>query len=181
MICGECFVCVRACRAKVISLEKYVHALGVPEETYFCDSCLCYAFLITMSKNIVYEGWLTKSPPTKRIWRTVSSTFDHTLPCTPIFVDTKLLNLYRVLIVQIFLTNFLFCDLQAKSDLQSVFMLKSRITEMAEKVVRLATVGGAPWSIFSRLLRGPELQAPQGHNQLRFVRTGIYCVNCITL
>ncbi|KAJ0183817.1 hypothetical protein K1T71_000240 [Dendrolimus kikuchii] len=25
-----------------------------------------------MSKNIVFEGWLTKSPPSKRIWRTVS-------------------------------------------------------------------------------------------------------------
>ncbi|XP_063892048.1 uncharacterized protein LOC110373862 isoform X3 [Helicoverpa armigera] len=27
-----------------------------------------------MSKNIVFEGWLTKSPPNRRIWRTVSST-----------------------------------------------------------------------------------------------------------
>ncbi|CAH0703506.1 unnamed protein product [Spodoptera exigua] len=27
-----------------------------------------------MSRNIVFEGWLTKSPPNRRIWRTVSST-----------------------------------------------------------------------------------------------------------
>ncbi|XP_039764163.1 uncharacterized protein LOC120636664 isoform X2 [Pararge aegeria] len=26
-----------------------------------------------MSKNIVFEGWLTKSPPSKRIWRTVDA------------------------------------------------------------------------------------------------------------
>lgn len=33
-----------------------------------------------MSRNtqeVVYEGWLTKSPPTKRIWRAVSTSYMH--------------------------------------------------------------------------------------------------------
>lgn len=40
-----------------------------------------------MAKNpqeVVFEGWLTKSPPTKRIWRAVS--FDYSMVFTLIII-----------------------------------------------------------------------------------------------
>lgn len=51
--------------------------------------------------------------------------------------------------------------------------------EMAEKVVCLAAVGRAPWTIFLRLLCRPELQAAQGHYQFRFMWTGKFVKHCV--
>lgn len=127
-----------------------------------------------MSKNIVFEGWLTKSPPMKRIWRTVSrlSNLHLSLLTESYFVCgiLKVVLLFGVMLAYFkFEANFLMNLVIFKFNCKVYFV---GVVEMAEKVVCLAAVRRAAWPIFSRLLCGPELQAAQGHHQLRFVRTG---------
>lgn len=62
--------------------------------------------IIDMNKEIYYEGWLIKSPPTKRIWRAVSNinwikrwTDRHRQPTAVVFfiIIIIFINIFRIL------------------------------------------------------------------------------------
>lgn len=61
--------------------------------------------IIDMNKEIYYEGWLIKSPPTKRIWRAVSNinwikrwTDGHRQPTAVVFfIIIIFINIFRIL------------------------------------------------------------------------------------
>lgn len=136
-----------------------------------------------MSKNIVFEGWLTKSPPTKRIWRTVSTTFEalHFVPLLIGFAFAKCIYLLGTghytqnNIVECLLYLFLIKHFGINR-MQTWFWS----LEMAKKVVCLATFRRAPGAVFLRLLCGPELQAAQGHYQLGFMWASKWTVKLCT-
>jgi hypothetical protein len=101
-------------------------------------------------QEVVCEGWLTKSPPTKRIWRAVSTDFSA-------FKNA-------------FSSYFISCKLVHKRVIHPI--TNDILVEVATTMVLIKTFRRDSRPIHTNLLRGQKLQKTERLHKFRRLRTG---------